>query len=109
MDATAPAGRHVLVLNWRDTGHPEGGGSEVYIERVSAELATYGHRVTILCAQYAGAAPLEAGPAGVTFLRRGGRLSVYAWAAILYLVGAIGLGPLSRRGLGPSRPDHRRW
>ncbi len=103
MEATPPAGRHVLVLNWRDTGHPEGGGSEVYIERVSAELARHGHRVTILCADYPGAAPLEPGPAGVTFLRRGNRLTVYAWAAMLYLAGALGHGPLSRRRLG--RPN----
>ena len=37
------------------------------------------------------------------FVRRGGRLTVYAWAALLYLAGAIGLGSLSRRRLG--RPD----
>jgi glycosyltransferase involved in cell wall biosynthesis len=103
VDAAVLAGRHVLVLNWRDTRHPEGGGSELFIERISAELAGYGHRVTILCAHYAGAARVEPGPPGVTFLRRGGRLSVFIWAAMLYLAGGIGLGPLGRRRLG--RPD----
>jgi glycosyltransferase involved in cell wall biosynthesis len=91
------------VLNWRDTGHPEGGGSEVYLERLSAEMVGYNNRVTIVCAHYAGAAREERNEAGVTFVRRGGRLSVYVWAAMLYVAGAIGLGPLSRRRLG--RPD----
>lgn len=103
MDLTPSTGRHVLVLNWRDTGHPEGGGSEVYLERISAELVGYDNRVTIICAHYAGAAREERSDAGVTFVRRGGRLTVYAWAALLYIAGVIGLGPLSRRRLG--RPD----
>jgi glycosyltransferase involved in cell wall biosynthesis len=103
VDAAPLAGRHVLVLNWRDTGHPEGGGSEVYLEHIAAELASYGYRVTILCARYPGAARLERTAAGVTFVRRGGRLSVYGWAATLYLAGAIGLGVLARRRLG--RPE----
>jgi glycosyltransferase involved in cell wall biosynthesis len=103
VDPTPPAGRNVLVLNWRDTGHPEGGGSEVYVERVSTELVGYNNRITIVCAHYAGAAREERNDAGITFVRRGGRLSVYVWAAMLYIAGAIGLGPLSRRRLG--RPD----
>ncbi len=103
MDLTTATGRHVLVLNWRDTGHPEGGGSEVYVERLAAELVGFGHRVTIVCALYDGALRFERGSAGVTFLRRGGRLTVYAWAALVYLAGAVGLGSLSRRRLG--RPD----
>ena len=35
----ASFGRGVLILNWRDTTNPEGGGSEVYVERVAAGLA----------------------------------------------------------------------
>jgi glycosyltransferase involved in cell wall biosynthesis len=98
----ARAGRHVLVLNWRDTRHPLGGGSETYIESIAEQLCARGHRVTIVCALYRGAAREEA-QGGVQFIRRGGRLTVYPWAALLYLAGAIGLGPLSRRRLG--RPD----
>jgi glycosyltransferase involved in cell wall biosynthesis len=33
-------------------------------------------------------------------VRRGGRFTVYAWAAVLYVGGAFGIGPLSRRRLG---------
>ena len=32
-------GGGVLLLNWRDTGHPEGGGSEIHLERIAAGLA----------------------------------------------------------------------
>jgi hypothetical protein len=95
-------GRHVLVLNWRDTGHPLGGGSETYVENIAQQLVAGGHRVTVVCARYAGAARQEV-RGGVTFVRRGGRLTVYPRAALLYVAGAFGLGPLSRRRLG--RPD----
>lgn len=75
----------LLFLNWRDTGHPEGGGSEVYAERVADGLAEVGHEVTFLTATYPGAKPEERRPSGVRVVRRGGRLSVYAAAALAYL------------------------
>ena len=100
LDQAGDVGRHVLFLNWRDTGHPLGGGSELYVLRVAEELRLRGHRVTIFCARYPGAAARERTASGVTLLRHGGRYSVYVWAAVLYLAGAVGLGPLSRRGLG---------
>lgn len=69
----------VLFLNWRDTRHPEGGGSEVYVENVARSLAAAGHDVTIFCAMYEGAAPQEVVD-GVRFVRAGSKLSVYAEA-----------------------------
>src|SRR4029453_2173731 len=42
-DGTGARGS-VLILNWRDTTHPEGGGSEVYVERVAAGPAAPGRR-----------------------------------------------------------------
>jgi glycosyltransferase involved in cell wall biosynthesis len=69
----------VLFLNWRDTRHPEGGGSEVYVENVARALAAAGHEVTIFCAMYDGAAPDEIVD-GVRFVRAGTKLSVYAEA-----------------------------
>jgi glycosyltransferase involved in cell wall biosynthesis len=96
-------GCHVLFLNWRDTRHPEGGGSEVYIERMAAEMAARGHRTTMICQAHAHGPAEERTPGGVTLLRRGGRHSVYLRAALLYVAGALGFGPLSRRRLG--RPD----
>jgi hypothetical protein len=26
----------IVIMSWRDTGHPDGGGSEVYVERMAA-------------------------------------------------------------------------
>lgn len=95
--------RHVLFLNWRDTRNPEGGGSEVYVERIAAELVANGHRATVLCAAHAEAPDRELTDSNVHIVRRGGRRSVYLYAAMTYLAGWFGIGPLARRRLG--RPD----
>lgn len=84
---------HILFLNWRDTGNPEGGGSEVYTERIAAELVTRGHRVTLLCAAYDGAPAEQTLPTGVAVLRRGGRHTVYLRAALAYLTAGVGGRP----------------
>ena len=68
-----------LFLNWRDTRHPEGGGSEVYVENVARSLAAAGHDITIFCAMYDGAAAREVVD-GVRFVRGGTKLSVYVEA-----------------------------
>ena len=34
----------MLLLCWRDTGHPQGGGSETYLQRIGAQLAESGSR-----------------------------------------------------------------
>lgn len=77
-----PTRRHVLILDWRDTGHPEGGGSEVYAEHVADGLAACGHDVTMLTARYAGSAARESRASGVHVVRAGGRLGVYPRAAL---------------------------
>lgn len=66
----------VLFLNWRDPAHPEGGGSEQYVQRVAAGLAAAGERVQVFCAAHA-LAPADEVVDGVELVRRGGRLSVY--------------------------------
>lgn len=76
---TTAAALRVLFLNWRDTRHPEGGGSEVYVENVARSLAAAGHDVTVFCAMYDGAEPTEVVD-GVRFARAGTKLSVYAEA-----------------------------
>ncbi|MDP9342116.1 MAG: glycosyltransferase [Actinomycetota bacterium] len=83
----APAKR-VLFLAWRDTRHPEGGGSEVFVEEMARGLAAAGHDVTIFCAGYEGA-PRSEVVEGVRFVRRGGRKSVYLWAAWYHLTGRL--------------------
>jgi glycosyltransferase involved in cell wall biosynthesis len=75
----------IVFLSWRDTGHPDGGGSEEYIEHVAEGLAARGHDVTIRCAAYDGA-PAEEVRRGVRYMRRGHRLTVYPrgllWATL---------------------------
>lgn len=63
-------------MNWRDVSHPEGGGSERYVQRIAEGLAAAGLRVTLLCAAH-GRAPQEETVNGVHIVRRGGRLSIY--------------------------------
>ncbi|HEX3221387.1 MAG TPA: glycosyltransferase family 4 protein [Nocardioides sp.] len=75
----------IAFLSWRDTGHPDGGGSEEYIEHIAEQLVARGHDVTIRCAAYEGG-PADEVRRGVRFVRRGHRLTVYprglAWAVL---------------------------
>ncbi len=91
--------RAVLLLCWRDTGHPQGGGSETYLQRIGGELAAAGVRVILRTARYAGAARREVVD-GVQISRAGGRYSVYLWALAAMAGARIGIGPLRR-----ARPD----
>ncbi|MEU1995478.1 glycosyltransferase family 4 protein [Nocardia gamkensis] len=90
--------REVLLLCWRDTGHPQGGGSERYLEQVGAQLAARGVKVTLRTARYPGA-PRRERLDGIEISRAGGRYTVYPRALAALLLGRIGLGPL--RGLRP--------
>jgi glycosyltransferase involved in cell wall biosynthesis len=95
--------RSVLLLCWRDTGHPQGGGSEAYLQRIGAQLAASGIAVTLRTARYPGA-PRREVVDGVHIVRSGGRYSVYVWAllamALQELGARLGLGSLRR-----VRPD----
>ncbi|MBF6437593.1 glycosyltransferase family 4 protein [Nocardia cyriacigeorgica] len=90
--------REVLLLCWRDTGHPQGGGSERYLEQVGAHLAARGVKVTLRTARYPGAARRETVD-GIDISRAGGRYSVYPRALAAIALGRLGLGPL--RGIRP--------
>jgi glycosyltransferase involved in cell wall biosynthesis len=70
-----------MLLNWRDTRHPQGGGSERYVEQLAAWLAEDGHEVVVVCARYRGSAAVQR-RGGVVFRRRGGRLTVYLWGLL---------------------------
>ncbi|WP_163887720.1 glycosyltransferase family 4 protein [Mycolicibacterium hippocampi] len=85
--------RSVLLLCWRDTGHPQGGGSEAYLQRIGAQLAGSGVRVTLRTARYPGSARRETVD-GVEIQRVGGSYSVYVWAGLAMAAAVIGLGPL---------------
>ncbi len=91
--------RSVLMLCWRDTGHPQGGGSEAYLQRIGAQLAASGVAVTLRTARYPGA-PRRGTIDGVQISRGGGAYSVYIWAGLAMVAARLGLGPLRR-----ARPD----
>ena len=91
--------RSVLLLCWRDTGHPQGGGSETYLQRIGAQLAEAGIDVTLRTARYEGA-PRRDVVDGLHISRAGGRYTVYIWAGLAMVASRIGLGPLRRL-----RPD----
>jgi glycosyltransferase involved in cell wall biosynthesis len=82
------AARSIAFLVWRDTAHPEGGGSELFVERVAEQLAAQGWDATICCASYPGAIADEIRN-GVRVRRRGGRLTVYLHG-LAYLLGRRG-------------------
>jgi glycosyltransferase involved in cell wall biosynthesis len=91
--------RSVLLLCWRDIGHPQGGGSETYLQRIGAHLAASGVAVTLRTARYPGA-PRREVIDGVRINRAGGRYSVYVWALLAMATARLGIGPLRR-----VRPD----
>ena len=74
------AGRKVLLLNWRDLGHPAAGGAEAYCVEVAERLAAAGAEVTLFTARHAGAADTDL-RRGVRIVRQGGTFGVYARAA----------------------------
>ena len=84
-------GKRVVFLSWRDTRNPEGGGAEIYLEKVAAGLVERGCEVTIFCAAHAAAPPDEVVD-GIRFVRRGSKLSVYP----------AGIAALRRGDLGPA-------
>lgn len=91
--------RSVLLLCWRDTGHPQGGGSETYLQRIGSLLADNGVDVTLRTARYEGAPRAETVD-GVRISRGGGPYTVYIRAGLAMVASRVGLGPLRH-----SRPD----
>lgn len=92
----------VLLLCWRDTGHPEGGGSETYLEHVAEHLVQSGHEVVYRTAAYPGEKKTSE-RSGVTFSRAGGNYSVYVRGWLAMLAARFGIGSIAR-GLG-GKPD----
>ncbi|UBI09454.1 glycosyltransferase family 4 protein [Corynebacterium coyleae] len=71
----------VLLLCWRDSTHPQGGGSERYLERVGEYLAAQGHEVVYRTAKHTDA-PRRSRRNGVRYERAGGKFSVYLAAPL---------------------------
>jgi glycosyltransferase involved in cell wall biosynthesis len=85
-DQPMPALR-ILALNWRCLRHPQSGGSEINLFEQARVWVREGHSVTVFCAdpgqQYAPSAHETLD--GIQIIRRGGRLSVYLFAALFLL------------------------
>jgi glycosyltransferase involved in cell wall biosynthesis len=47
---------HIVLLDYRDIHHPLAGGAEIFINEIFQRVAAHGHRVTLLCGGYPGAA-----------------------------------------------------
>lgn len=71
----------ILLLCWRDTTHPQGGGSERYLERVGSYLAEQGHKVIFRSSAHTDA-PRRSTRDGVRFERAGGKYMVYLRAIV---------------------------
>lgn len=50
------SGLDIVLLDYRDTTHPEAGGAETYLNEIFQRIAAKGHRVTLIAARYPGAA-----------------------------------------------------
>lgn len=82
-----------ILLCWRDSEHPQGGGSERYLEHVGRHLAAHGHDVVFRTARYTGATRRSVRD-GLVYSRGGNRLGVYprAWLYLARRRAAIALG-----------------
>lgn len=85
----------ILLLCWRDSTHPQGGGSERYLERVGEYLARHGHEVVYRTAGHTDA-PRRSVREGVRYSRSGGKFTVYPKAWLGILAGRLGFGTLGR-------------
>lgn len=63
---------HTLVINWQDIRNPMGGGAEVHFHEIFKRVVAAGHRVTLLCSMFPGAA-VEENIDGIHVARRGRR------------------------------------
>uniref|UniRef100_A0A7C4XSS3 Glycosyltransferase n=1 Tax=candidate division WWE3 bacterium TaxID=2053526 RepID=A0A7C4XSS3_UNCKA len=77
-------GLRILIFNWRDTKHIWSGGAEVYLNELSKEFISKGHQVTLFCSNDNHNPPYEEID-GIKIVRKGGFMTVYAWAVLFYL------------------------
>lgn len=83
----------ILLLCWRDSTHPQGGGSERYLERAGEYLAAQGHEVVYRTAGHTDA-PRRSMRDGVRYSRSGGKYTVYPLALAGMLLGRLKMGTL---------------
>jgi glycosyltransferase involved in cell wall biosynthesis len=65
---------NILLVNWQDVRNPQAGGAEIHLFEIFSRLAGRGHRVRLVCSNWAGGAARET-VQGVEVHRIGGRHS----------------------------------
>jgi glycosyltransferase involved in cell wall biosynthesis len=78
----------ILAINWRCTRHPQSGGAEMNLFEQAERWVKAGHKVTVFCSDPGREhAPVrEELMDGIRVLRRGGRFTVYFYAALFLLL-----------------------
>lgn len=71
----------ILIINWRDIEHPEGGGAEIHLHEIFSRLVRKGHAVTLLTTAFPGA-EREKDIGGIRVLRWGHTFT-FNWEAPL--------------------------
>lgn len=84
----------ILVTCWRDSRHPQGGGSERYLERVAEYLAARGHEAIFATSRAPGQRHRER-IGGVSLWRRGGKFTCYPAVLLAVAAGRLGIGPFA--------------
>lgn len=80
--------KRIVILSWRDPWHPEGGGSERWLQEVAERLAQR-HEVIVLTAAYPGGERQRLFN-GVRYIRRGNAHSVFPRADLALALGRYG-------------------
>jgi len=76
----------IIVFNWRDLKHTWAGGGEVCIFEIASRWVKMGHEVILFCGQdIENNLPFYEKIKGIHVYRKGGRFSLYFWAAWHYL------------------------
>lgn len=74
---------NILILNWKDTKHPNVGGAEIIVYELAKRLVQDGHSVTWFCRNFIFAKPEEEID-GIKIVRRGNLLTMYLYAPLYY-------------------------
>ncbi len=73
---------NILIFNWRDLKHKQGGGAELYLHEQAKIWAKKGHKVIWITSSING--KKQETIDGIKFIRKGGIASLYFFAAINY-------------------------
>lgn len=75
----------ILIFAWRDSKHPDRGGSEEYLHQIAKRLVQKGHQVTFFASMHPGGSLPEEKIDGIRIVRRGNKYTVYLWAVWCFL------------------------